>query len=82
MKFAGEPPDMAMLDRVKAMGPEAAEVVRAYILFEGILHRIEEWPEHEPHYAESERFTDVRALAEFALRGGRPEDREALALKP
>ncbi len=81
-KFAGEPLDVAMLDRARALGPDAAEVVRAYLLFEGALHRIEEWPEHEPHYEPAERFTNVQAMAEFYLRGGRPQDREELATKP
>ncbi len=61
--------DMEMLDRVKVLGPEAAEVVKWAIFLEGVLHRIEEHPVHEPYHPEDERFADPRHIAQVALHG-------------
>ena len=45
-KFADEPMDADTLDRVKALGPDAARVVKAYLRLEGALHRIEDLAGH------------------------------------
>lgn len=67
-KFHDEPMDHDTLMRVKALGPDAERVVNAYLRCEGALHRIEEWPEHEQHYPEDQRFKDFRELAAYAIR--------------
>lgn len=56
-----------MCRRVEALSPEAALVVKWAIRMEGILHRIEEFPEHEPDYPEGERYSDPRKLADAVL---------------
>ena len=73
-KFADEPMDTETLERVKALGFDAARVVKGYLRLEGALHRIEEWPEHEQHYPEAERYADFRDVASHAIQGGLPGD--------
>lgn len=61
--------DVDTLDRVAALGPEARKVCDWACFMEGVLHRIEEFPRHEPHYPEDEQFTTPQRLAEFGLHG-------------
>ena len=56
-----------MCDRVAALSPEAAAIVEWALRMEGVLHRIEEFPAHEPHYPEDERYSDPRKLADAAM---------------
>ena len=56
-----------MCDRVAALSPEAELIVKWALRMEDILHRIEEFPEHEPHYPEDERYNDPRTLADAVL---------------
>lgn len=56
-----------MCRQVTAQSAEGAAVVKWALRMEGILHRIEEFPEHEPHLEADERYADPRKLAAAAL---------------
>ncbi len=51
------------IKKVRQLGPEAEDVVNWALRMEGALHRIEEFPRHEIHYPEEQRFDDHRDIA-------------------